>query len=118
MAILERTHEIGLMQALGTKPFLISAEVIFEAVCLLIVGVIIGNIAGWQTCIYFRGGIDLSVFSSATQFMGLSKIIYPHIYLRDWVVINLMIFILGILGSIYPAWKAAKTDPLKALTGK
>jgi ABC-type lipoprotein release transport system permease subunit len=42
-------------------------------------------------------------------------VIYPVIHAKDVTMANLVVFILGLLVSIYPAAKAARFTPVEAL---
>lgn len=115
MAIFERAKEIGLFQALGMRPRLIVFQVLIESIVLLVVGMTIGNLAAFGTQILLSGGIDLASFAEGTQTMGFSSVIYPTIRIRDWVHANTMIFTIGVLASIYPAWKGTRAIPIEAI---
>jgi ABC-type lipoprotein release transport system permease subunit len=60
-------------------------------------------------------GIDLSAFAAGAEWAGISRVIYPVIHAKDVIMANLVVFILGLLVSIYPAVKAARFTPVEAL---
>ena len=62
-----------------------------------------------------ESGIDLSSFAEGMEYVGMSRIIYPVIYSKDVVTANLVVFILGLFVSAYPAAKAARITPIEAL---
>ncbi len=116
MAIFERMREFGLLKALGMKPSWIIRGVLFESALLLIIGLMIGNILGILNVVMFsRNGIDLSAFAAGTEMWGMTRIIIPEIVNTDIVVSNIVVLVLGLLVSIYPAVKAAKFTPVEAL---
>ena len=116
MAVFERIREFGLLKALGMKPRWIIQEVIIESIYLLILGMIIGNAAGFLSVLALSvNGIDLSSFAAGTEYWGMSRVIYPAILGQDVIVANLVVFILGLLVSLYPAVKAARFTPVEAL---
>jgi ABC-type lipoprotein release transport system permease subunit len=45
----------------------------------------------------------------------MTRIIYPLIHSRDVVVANLIVLLLGLLVSLYPAIKAARFKPVEAM---
>lgn len=116
MAVFERIREFGLLKALGMKPWWIIRGVLTESFLLLVMGMAVGNTLGFLTVFALSGsGIDLSSFAAGAEFAGISRVIYPAIGARDVVTANLVVFVLGILVSIYPAAKAARFTPVEAL---
>ena len=116
MAVFERIREFGLFKALGMKPWWIIKEVLTESFFLLVIGMAIGNVLGFLSVFALsENGIDLSSLAAGAEFAGISRVIYPAILSRDVVLANLVVFVLGLLVSIYPAVKAAKFTPVEAL---
>ena len=116
MAVFERIREFGLLKALGMKPRWIIKEVLTESFFLLIMGMAIGDILGFLSVFALSGnGIDLSALAAGAEFAGISRVIYPVISAKDVVVANLVVFILGLLVSVYPAMKAARFTAVQAL---
>jgi len=48
--------------------------------------------------------------------IGLSSLIYPVLKISDVVTANVLIIVLGLLASLYPAWRAARYVPVEAIT--
>jgi ABC-type lipoprotein release transport system permease subunit len=117
MAVFERIREFGLLKALGMRPWWIVKEVLTETLFLLILGMLAGNALGFVSVFALSGtGIDLSALAAGLEYVGMSRVIYPMIESKDVVVANLVVFILGLLVSVYPAAKAARFTPVEALT--
>jgi ABC-type lipoprotein release transport system permease subunit len=117
MAVYERMREFGLLKALGMKPWWILREVLTESFLLLITGMIIGNGLGLVSIfVLSRSGIDLSALAAGAEYAGMTRIIYPAIDLKDVTVANLVVLVLGLCVSAYPAVKAARFTPVEALT--
>ncbi|UCF94791.1 MAG: ABC transporter permease [Desulfobacterales bacterium] len=116
MAVFERIREFGLLKALGMKPGWIIREVLTESFFILIIGMLIGNLLAFA-CIYALSGsgIDLSAFAAGAEFAGMSRVIYPAFHGKDVVLANLVVIGLGLLVCLYPAGKAARLIPVKAL---
>ena len=116
MAVFERIREFGLLKALGMKPWWILREVLTETFFLLVLGLLIGNSLGLLSAFALSGtGIDLSALAAGLEYVGMPRVIYPVIQSKDIVAANVVVFILGLLVSAYPAIKAARFTPVEAL---
>lgn len=115
MAIFERAREFGLFGALGMKPLLIYLQILGESAALLMLGILIGNAAGFATIGYFAGGLDLSGFAEGLEHFGAGKVVFPRLEIFDVVSANATVLILALLSSLYPAWRASRLEPVEAL---
>jgi ABC-type lipoprotein release transport system permease subunit len=117
MAVFERIREFGLLKSLGLKPGNIIRGVIIESFFLLLIGAAIGNALGllsvWALSFH---GIDLSALSQGTEFFGMGRVLIPMLHVKDLLIANLVVFVLGLLVCLYPAIKAARFTPVKALS--
>jgi ABC-type lipoprotein release transport system permease subunit len=111
MSILERTREIGIMKAIGAEDREIKLIFFFEAAVLGIGGGVLGVLAAWA--------IDAIANRLAYRFIlkpqGASFV--DFFYLPLWLSIGAILFALGvsILAALYPAARAARIDPVRAL---
>ena len=115
MAVFERVREIGLMQALGMKPSAILYQVLLESLMLLALGLLLGNLLALATVLPIRDGIDLSMVAEGMEMMGVSSVLYPALKLKDLLMANVVVIILGILTSLLPAWRASQYRPVEAI---
>ena len=116
MAVFERIREFGLLKALGMKPWWIIKGVLIESFFLLILGMVIGNSLGFLSIFVLPStGIDLSSLAEGMEFAGMSRVIFPIIESKDVITANLVVFVLGLLVSVYPAVKAARFTPVEAM---
>ena len=115
MAVFERIREFGLLKALGVRPMGILSGILCETAMLLVIGLIAGNLLGNGTIFLLRDGIDLSRFAAGTEMWGISRMIFPEIQAGDVVMANLVVFVLGVTVSLYPAIKACRITPIEAL---
>lgn len=118
MSIFERTREFGVLMALGLKPKQLIVLVGMEAAVILIVGTVLGDILGGLGYAYLNRGLDLSGFASASEHLGFARIVYPHFSLFDWTLCNVLLLVIGILGSLYPAFLASRLNPVEAISGR
>jgi ABC-type lipoprotein release transport system permease subunit len=116
MAVFERVREIGLMLALGMTPRGIRSQILAESFLLLVIGLAVGNLAAWATIEPLAGGIDVSIVGEGMEYFGSSSVIYPALYLKDVVLANVIVIVLGFLASLAPAWRASQLDPVRAIT--
>ena len=115
MAVFERVREIGLMLALGMKPYVILSQIIVESVLLLLIGLLIGNLLAWATVIPLQDGIDVSMVGEGMEMFGASSVLYPELLLDDVIMANVIVIVLGIVASLSPAWRASRYQPIEAI---
>ncbi|HEY8595943.1 MAG TPA: FtsX-like permease family protein [Devosiaceae bacterium] len=115
MAVFERTHEFGLLQALGMRPRLILAQVSLESALLIGIGVIIGMIASAATIALFHNGVDLGFLARGAEFFGAGRVLYPAIAPLRFVEMSALVWVLGVAVALWPARKAARANPVEAM---
>ncbi|MDQ5962581.1 MAG: putative transport system permease protein [Patescibacteria group bacterium] len=98
-SVSERTREIGLRKAIGASNKDIYLQFLFEAITLTIIGGIVGIVLGVSA-------------SFSLQFLG---IIQTAISLTSILLAFGVSASIGIIFGFYPARKAAKLSPIKAL---
>ncbi len=116
MAVLERTRELGLLQALGMRPRLILGQVVAEAALLLAAGIALGCALTAVTLALLSNGIDVSGLAQGAELWGMSKVIRPALTRVDVVSAVALVTVLGIAASLYPAFRAARRVPVDAIT--
>lgn len=100
VSVTERTREIGIRKAIGAKKKDILMQFLIEALMLTGIGGIIGIILGLITIKYGIGSISL---------------ITP-VYSLSWTLAAFLISLtIGVVFGIFPAYKAAKLNPIDAL---
>ena len=99
-AIIERTREIGILRAIGASQGKVVQLVVGESLLICVLGVLVGLLLA------FLGSHELHrVFP--TQVVRLT---------REWAMIAAALGLSGgLMGSIYPALRAARMDPVQAL---
>jgi ABC-type lipoprotein release transport system permease subunit len=116
MAVFERVREIGLMLALGMTPRNILFQIVAESILLLVIGLVIGNVGAWATIEPLKDGIDLSIVGEGMEYFGTASMLYPALYLKDVILANVIVIVLGFFASLSPAWRASRYDPVQAIT--
>ncbi len=117
MAVFERTREIGILAALGMKKRQILSIFLLESVSLALVGILIGVSLGSALVIYFSNtGIDIGESSaSLAGDMVLGTSIYTKLTMGNVVSLSFWMLAIIVLVSLYPAWYAARLEPVEAL---
>jgi hypothetical protein len=111
MSILERTREIGIMKAIGAEDREIKLIFFVEAAVIGVVGGVIGVLLAW--------GIDAVANRLAYRFIlkpqGASFIDFFDLPLYLSLGAILFALVVSILAALYPASRAARIDPVRAL---
>jgi ABC-type lipoprotein release transport system permease subunit len=115
MAVFERTREFGLLQALGMRPGLIVLQVILESALLIGLGVLAGVVLMIATLAPLAGGIDMSAVAAAAELVGGGGRLYPVLSPADAVTLSLIVWVLGVAVTLWPARTAAGITPVVAM---
>ena len=116
MAILERTREFGMLMAIGMTRLRLFAMIMAETVLLSVTGGAAGVAASAAAIAYFGGrGISLSSVSRGLSAMGYGALVYPQIDLSFYILLSLLIVATGVASSVYPALRALRLQPARAI---
>ncbi|MCW5660017.1 MAG: ABC transporter permease [Burkholderiaceae bacterium] len=117
MAVSERTREFGVMMALGTPPAAIVRMVLYETAALMVLASLLGYGLGAALVAELgRRGMDLSVFfADYSSIPGLTGIAYPRLVVASLVLPGLALFIASVGIALFPAARAARLDPVRAI---
>ena len=100
VSVTERTFEVGLRKALGATQKQILLQFLIDSALLFVLGGILGLVVAW------------GVTALITILAQITMTITPF-YIALSVIVSSVI---GIVAGLYPAWKAARLDPIVALT--
>ena len=121
MATHDRIREYGMIKALGATPWRIVREVLLESGLLSGLSATLGALVGVGVCLLFenRGGMDLSRWQTET--LTVSGIPFEAVYhftVRPSSVFSaaFAMCLVCVVASLYPALKAARLNPTRAMT--
>lgn len=116
MAILERTRELGMLMAIGLTRRKVFRLVVWETLLLSFAGMPLGLLLGHATiAVTSRTGITLEGFDKGLAEFGLQSTIYPVSVPEFYLPIAVLVAVLGLLSSLYPARKALKLNPIESM---
>lgn len=118
MSVLGRQREFGLLQALGLTGGQTALVVLGEGLFLTAASGLVGMALGFGfTWGFFRNGLDLSAFMQGmTASGGIIDPIAVPIFRYNQILLSLLsIAVIGILASLYPAFRASKLDVAEAM---
>jgi ABC-type antimicrobial peptide transport system permease subunit len=103
MSVFERTREIGVLRALGWRKRHVLWMIVRESVTLgllgSVAGIVVGTVLGW--------GLNL-----LPVVRGFLRFQYsPGLFAQALGTA----LVLGVVGGVYPAWRAARLQPVEAL---
>jgi putative ABC transport system permease protein len=101
-AVSERTREIGVLRAIGWTRQRIIRMIIGESILLSLIAIVVGLIVGI--------GI-VEILGSTGMIPGLMPSFSVSLFVKGIGVALL----LGIIGGIYPAYRASRLEPTEAL---
>ncbi|NIX56858.1 MAG: FtsX-like permease family protein [candidate division Zixibacteria bacterium] len=114
MSVLERTHEYGVLRALGTAPGQVFRLVIIEVLIIAVAGIIVG--CGLSYLINDALSAHGVPLPEAFTYGGVEfKRMYTEVNLRSFYIPALSVVLSAFLVSIFPAVKAARIPPAQAM---
>jgi len=102
ISVIERKREFGILKAVGWNRKDITFSILIESLILSLIGVVLGILLGYL----------------AITISGHYMEIFKEFLVLNWKVTT-MVFVfgvfVGVLGGIYPAWKASRVMPMEIL---
>jgi putative ABC transport system permease protein len=103
LSVFERTHEIGLLRAVGMKRRQVRSMIRAESVIVALVGAVVGIVIG--------AGLGIAL-AAALRDNGVASLSVPVASLAGFVVLSAL---LGLAAATWPARRAARLDVLAAI---
>ncbi len=103
MSVYERTREIGVLKAVGWKNKRILGMILGESIVLTLVAAVVGVIMG------------IIAVEIILNFMPSSDSFTPLLTLDTLLKAFAVAFLVGVIGGLYPAYRASRLAPTEAL---
>ncbi|MFA6016236.1 MAG: lipoprotein-releasing ABC transporter permease subunit [Gallionellaceae bacterium] len=119
MAVTDKQADIAILRTLGASPLSIMKIFMVQGVLIGLVGAVIGVVSGIVIALNIDSIVPFIEHLFNVQF--LAKDVYfitdlpSDLQQADVWVISIFSFIISILATIYPSWRASKTQPAEAL---
>jgi ABC-type lipoprotein release transport system permease subunit len=119
MAVFERRREMGILAALGMKGRQILAMFVLEAGSLGMAGILLGILLGGLGVAYLASvGLPIgeaAAAGEASNIITYGNILYARFTPSTWAELSIASLAITLLASLYPAWFAARMEPIEAL---
>jgi lipoprotein-releasing system permease protein len=119
MVVTDKSSEIAILRTLGAKPGTVMAIFMVQGLTIGLFGTLLGVIGGILLALNVT-----TVVSGLESLLGV-KFISAQVYFVDYLPSQLQVndvlwiagaaVVLSFLATLYPAWRAAKTNPAEAL---
>ncbi|MCJ7438555.1 MAG: FtsX-like permease family protein [Acidimicrobiia bacterium] len=103
LSVYERTHELGLLRAVGMSRRQVRRMIRGESVVIALVGGVVGTALG-----VFWGW----AFTTALESQGISEFEIPYGQLAIFLMLSMLA---GVVAALLPAWRASRLDVLTAI---
>ncbi|HWU82938.1 MAG TPA: lipoprotein-releasing ABC transporter permease subunit [Methylophilaceae bacterium] len=119
MAVTDKRADIAIMRTFGASPRSIMQIFIVQGALIGVIGTVFGAVAGVILALNIETVVPFIEHTFGVQFLAKDVYYINDLPSRlDWMdvtVITTMSFVLSLLATLYPSWKAAKTNPAEAL---
>ena len=111
MSVLERYQEIGIYKAIGAADGDIFVLFLAEAAAIGVLGALAGLFLGWLVALGIEFGVNVYAQSRGVE-EHLTMFTFPY-----WLLATTVAFttVLSVAAGVYPALRAARVDPIRAL---
>jgi lipoprotein-releasing system permease protein len=119
MVVTDKQADIAILRTLGATPLSVMMIFIIQGITIGLIGTVLGLIGGISLALNIESVVPFieRVFgiqimpADVYQITGLPSQIIPG----DVITVALVAFSLTVLATLYPAWRAARTQPAEAL---
>jgi len=116
MSVLERTHEFGIVLALGLKPGRLGRLVMLETAMMGAIGLFLGALIGGAVTAWLgvRGFTMPGMEEMGAKF-NLPSRLHPSVTIASLLSGPAVVFLFSLLASVYPALRLRRLHPVEAM---
>ncbi|MGM0594687.1 MAG: ABC transporter permease [Pseudomonadota bacterium] len=119
MAVHERTHEFGILLAIGMKRRWLLGMVLLESLLLALVAALLGSLLGTLLSLYLqRHGIDFSAaMPDGYDWAGIvfEPVIRGHFEPQQLLTPCLLMLAVTLVASLIPSWRTVRLKPAEVM---
>jgi len=116
MSVLERTHEFGIVMALGLKPWRLGRLVLLETAIMGTLGLLLGALLGGLITSYFTAnGFSVPGMEEMAAKFNLPGRVFPQVSVMTLLLGPAVVFVFTMLAALYPAQRMQRLQPVEAL---
>ncbi len=114
MATLERVREIGMLRAIGAQRRFVLSMLVIEAV---VVGILFGTLGSALGALILTilGKRGIPASSDVLTFFFSGPRLYPTVGGQNLVFALVIVLVVSVISSLYPAWIATRVSPREAM---
>ncbi|MCG5500957.1 lipoprotein-releasing ABC transporter permease subunit [Ectothiorhodospira lacustris] len=119
MVVIDKQSDIAILRTLGMTPFSVMLVFMVQGTLIGVVGAVLGVLGGITLALNVE-----TIVPAIESLLGL-KFLSPDVYyisdlpsdlkLQDVTRVGLLAFGLTVIATLYPAWRASRTQPADAL---
>ncbi len=111
MIVIEKTGEIGIMKAMGATNGAIVRIFLLNGLIIGTVGMALGLVAGLGLCRVLQKYQFVELPAEVYALRTLPVVVQP----LDILIICVFALVISVAATIYPAWRAARLEPVEAI---
>ena len=121
MVVIEKQSDIAILRTMGMQPIQVMKVFITQGCLIGFIGNITGIVGGVLLASYVEDLV--TAIERATGVKFLSPDVYPitevpsKLMAEDVIVVAVLTFVMTVLSTLYPAWRASRLKPAEVLRG-
>lgn len=119
MVVTDKTADIAILRTLGATPMTVLGIFMVQGTVIGFIGTVLGVMGGVSLALNVETIVPAIEAMLGTQFMP-ADVYYisdlpSELHLSDVVRITSLAFLISVLATLYPAWRASRTQPAESL---